>query len=73
MMMLSDDASVQEYERAEQELQQHANEPLSAELLVHVQPFTLERLARYMDLKGMKNRDAVINSILSDFLYQAGE
>lgn len=71
--MLSDEEGIEEYERAEAELKQHAHEPLNAELLVHVQPFTLERLARYMESKNSKNRDILINHILADFLYGMGE
>lgn len=71
--MFNDEDSIQEYERAEAELKQHAHEPLNAKLVAYVQSFTLERLVRYMERENIKSKDSLINSILADFLYSVGE
>jgi hypothetical protein len=61
-----------DYIRAQAELDAHANDPLNAELCVHVQPLTITRLDRFCTATG-QSRDVVVNMILHEWLYGQGE
>ena len=56
------------------ELAARANEPLSEELCVRIQPLTMERLRNYMrSHPHYKSLDALLNQVLMEFLYDEGE
>lgn len=58
---------------AEAELKQHEAEPLSFTLTVNIQPFTYERIQRYVKREDTTSIDDLINSVLKDWLYMEGE